>query len=77
VPIGWAIDGANRSDVKLLGPTIDAIANGGYRGHIGTLHLDRTLTHRHAALCLATVVLITGKLIVWRNRHQPDARPIR
>jgi len=41
VPIGWAIDGANRNDVKLLGPTIDAIRNGGHRGHIGTLHLDR------------------------------------
>jgi transposase len=140
VPIGWAIDGANRNDVKLLVPTIDAIRTGGHRGHIGTLHLDRgydypkirrqlndagyhdliiqkrrkpgdteplppmrlglrwiveatnswlsnfgqlrrntdrTLTHRHAALCLATVVLITGKLIVWRDRHQPAARPIR
>ena len=32
VPIGWAIDGANRNDVKLLVPTIDAIANGGHRG---------------------------------------------
>ena len=140
VPIGWAIDGANRNDVKLLVPTIDAIRDGGHRGHIGTLHLDRgydfpkirrqlndagyrdliiqkrrrpgdseapqpmrlglrwiveatnswlsnfgqlrrntdrASTHRHAALCLATVVLITGKLIVWRDRHQPAARPIR
>jgi hypothetical protein len=24
--------------------------------------------HRHAALCLATTVLIAGRLIDWRNR---------
>ena len=29
---------------------------------------DRRNRHRHAALCLATVVLIIGKLITWRNR---------
>jgi len=31
IPIGWAIDGANRHDIRLLAPTLD----------IGTLHLDR------------------------------------
>lgn len=25
VPVGWAIDGANRNDVKLLGPTLDDV----------------------------------------------------
>ena len=25
IPIGWAIDGANRNDVKLLGPTLDDV----------------------------------------------------
>jgi hypothetical protein len=29
---------------------------------------DRRDAHRHAARCLATVVLILGKLIVWRDR---------
>jgi hypothetical protein len=29
---------------------------------------DRRDKHRHAALCLATVVLIIGKLIAWRDR---------
>ncbi len=41
VPVGWAIDGANRSDVKLLGPTLDDIGRTGLHLDIETLHLDR------------------------------------
>lgn len=35
---------------------------------------DRRTAHRHAALCLATVILITARLIDHRNTHY---RPIR
>jgi len=134
VPIGWAIDGANRNDVRMLVPTIEAVADAGLLADIDTLHLDRgshhpivrrrhaafglrdldvqrrgTKTpgtkppmtlglrwiveatnswwsnygqlrrntdrrnrHRHAALCLATTVLIVGKLIDWRDRWNPE-----
>jgi transposase len=41
VPIGWAIDGANRNDVKLLEPTLDAIAEHGLLVDVDTMHLDR------------------------------------
>jgi transposase len=131
IPIGWTIDGANRNDVRLLAPTLDAIAERGLLVEVDTLHLDRgydsgavrqrlrdmgidqfeiqlrgtkipgvkkqpvrlglrwiveaTNTwwsnygqlrrntdrknrHRHAALCLATVILIVGRLLDWRNR---------
>ena len=134
VPIGWAIDGANRNDVRLLAPTLDAVASIGLLCDIERLHLDRgydsgavrrmlatfgitefeiqlrgtkvpgvkkqpihlglrwvveaTNTwwsnygqlrrntdrrsrHRHAALCLATTILIVGKLITWRDRWRP------
>lgn len=134
IPIGWSIDGANRNDIKMLEPTLDAIADHGLLIDIGTLHLDRSydyptieariaaagivdtniqrrgtkpgpgqphrLTlglrwiveatnswlsnygqlrrntdrrtcHRHAALCLATTVLITGRLLDYRNRWSP------
>ena len=139
VPIGIAIDGANRNDVKLLGPTLDDIATGGLLAEIETLHLDRgydfpkiraqladlglddvciqrrgtkgeaarhQLTlglrwvvestnswfsnfgqlrrntdrrteHRHAQLCFVTALLITAKLIDWRNRWSPGSVPIR
>jgi len=133
VPVGWAIDGANRNDVRMLIPTIDAVAHSGLLTDIGTLHLDRGYDypvvraqlgelglddlniqrrgtkepgktqpvrlglrwiveatnswwsnygqlrrntdrrnrHRHAALCLATTVLIIGRLIDYRNRWSP------
>jgi hypothetical protein len=32
---------------------------------------DRRARHRHAALCLATTILIVGRLIDWRNRWNP------
>jgi hypothetical protein len=32
---------------------------------------DRRIAHRHAALCLVTVILITAKLIDWRDRWSP------
>lgn len=41
VPIGWAIDGANRHDVRMLEPTLDDVKNVGYFADIGCLHLDR------------------------------------
>jgi transposase len=131
IPIGWAIDGANRNDIRLLEPTLDDIAERGLLDDIETLHLDRgydypvvrdrlavygltdlnvqrrgtktpgakkqpvrlglrwiveatnswwsnygqlrrntdrRIRHRHAALCLATTVLIIGRLIDYRNR---------
>ena len=134
IPIGWAIDGANRNDVRLLEPTLEAVADTGLHLDIGTLHLDRSYDsgavrdrlaangitdadiqrrgtkvpgvtkqpirlglrwiveatnswlsnygqlrrntdrrtrHRHAALCLATTVLIIGRLLDYRNRWSP------
>jgi len=133
IPIGRAIDGANRNDVRMLEPTLDSIAAAGLLVDIDTLHLDRgydypvvrtrlagygltdlnvqrrgtkqpgtkqPLTlglrwiveaanswwsnygqlrrntdrktiHRHAALSLATTVLIIGRLIDHRNRWTP------
>ena len=42
IPIGWAIDGANRNDVKLLEPTLDAVAATGLLADIDTVCLDRS-----------------------------------
>jgi len=140
IPIGWAIDGANCNDVKLLEPTLDAVAATGLLVDIGTVSLDRSydypkirrqlhsygltdldiqkrgtkpkpgephrLTlglrwiveatntwwsnygqlrrntdrhnrHRHAALHLATTVLIIGRLIDHRNRWSSNSTPTR
>ena len=41
IPIGWAIDGANRHDSVLLEPTLQATAELGLLAEIETLWLDR------------------------------------
>jgi transposase len=41
IPIGRAIDGAHRNDIRLLEPTIEAVAAVGLLTDIDTLHLDR------------------------------------
>jgi transposase len=134
IPIGWVIDGANRSDITLLEPTLEAVAGNGLVANIDTIHLDRAydfpviyrrltdlgiphidiqkrgtkapsggkqrlnlgmrwiveatntwwsnygqlrrntdrrIRHRHAALCLATTILIIGRLIDHRNHTPP------
>ncbi len=132
IPVGWAIDGANRRDVRLLQPTLEAVDNAGLLRDVETLHLDRGYDYpavrqqlagigiqdaciqrrapstgqrrpnglglrwivestnswlsnygqlrrntdrkpdcRHAALCLATTILITAKLIDHKNRWNP------
>jgi transposase len=134
IPIAWSIDGANRNDVAMLDPTLDAITATGLLADIGTVTLDRSydypairerlhvrgltdldiqrrgtkpppgaphrltlglrwvveatntwwsnygqlrrstdrkMRHRHAALQLATAVLIVGRLIDYRNRWSP------
>jgi putative transposase len=139
IPIGCAIDGANRNDIKLLEPTLDAIAANGLLDDIELLTLDRgydypivrqrlagygfieleiqkrgtkpppgtprrvTLglrwivealnswwsnygqlrrstdrknNHRLAALSLATTVLMTSRLIDYRNRWRTVPTPI-
>jgi hypothetical protein len=42
IPIGWADDGANRNDVALLEPTLDAVDQTGLLAETGVLHLDRS-----------------------------------
>ena len=41
IPVGWAADGANRHDQKLLAPTLEAADRRGFLGDVETLHLDR------------------------------------
>lgn len=41
IPIGWAIDGANRHDSVLLVPTLDAAAERGLLNDVETIWLDR------------------------------------
>jgi transposase len=140
IPIGWAIDGANRNDSVLLAPTLDDAAGRGLLAEIETIWLDRgydsgatrkrlaersmadaviakkrkrssaqikinqpmglrwpvertnswlsnygqlrrntdrKIAHRLAQFALAVALLLTAKLIDWRNRWSPDQSSIR
>jgi hypothetical protein len=54
IPIGWSIDGANRNDVVMLEPTLDAIADNGLLADIGTLTLDRSYDYPKHSLVTST-----------------------
>lgn len=41
IPMAWAIDGANRHDMVLLEPTLDALAQRGLLAEVEIIHLDR------------------------------------
>jgi transposase len=140
IPLGVAIDGANRNDIPLLEPTLDAVMANGLIGDVELLTLDRgydypvvrerlagygltdleiqkrgtkpppgtphRLTlglrwivealnswwsnygqlrrstdrcnrHRLAAISLATTVLMTSRLLNYRDRWSPTPAPIR
>ncbi len=140
IPIGVALAGANRNDIKLLEPTLDSIITNGLLGDVellaldrgydfpvirerlagynlteleiqkrgtkpppGTPHrltlglrwivealnswfsnygqlrrsTDRNMVHRYAAISLATTVLMTARLIDYRDRWSPTSAPIR
>ena len=78
IPVGWATDGANRHDSILFEPTLDSAADRGLRTNswltnYGQLrrNTDRSTHHRHAQLNLAITLIITIKLIKWRDRWNP------
>ena len=61
IPIGWAIDGANRHDVAMLEPTLDAIAATGLLADIGTVTLDRGYDYRAVRARLAARGLVDAR----------------
>ncbi|MCP4086560.1 MAG: transposase [Actinomycetia bacterium] len=71
IPVGWAIDAANRNDIRLLDPTNTWWTNHGQLRR----NTDCRTRHRHAALQLATTVLIVGRLLDYRNRWSPKPTP--
>ena len=73
VPLGWAIDGANRNDVRLLEPTLDAIAAGGWTGEIETMHLDRGYDYPKIRRQLIEAGLPDH--VIQRRRQPGDHRP--
>ena len=77
IPIGRAIDGANRNDVRMLEPTLRAIAAVGLLAEVDTLHLDRGYDYPIVRARLAAHGL-TDLNIQQRATKQPGTKqPLR
>jgi transposase len=48
IPLAWVTDGANRHDMILLEPTLDALAERGLLNEVETIHLDRGYSNNRA-----------------------------
>jgi hypothetical protein len=70
---GTKVPGVKKQPVR-LGLRWIVEATNSWWSNYGQLHrnTDRRVRHRHAALRLATVVLITGQLITYRDRWSPN-----
>ena len=76
VPLGWAVDGANRNDLILFQPTLDTVEARGLLTEVETLHLDRG--YDAAAVREACAEHgITDTVIAARRKTRPaqDRRP--
>ena len=74
IPIAWSIDGANRNDVVLLEPTLDAVDATGLNHDIGTLALDRSHDYPKVRAQLAARGL-TDLDIQLRGTKPPPGAP--
>jgi transposase len=76
IPIGVAIDGANRNDLRLLEPTLDAITANGLLGDVELLTLDRGYDYPVVRARLAAYGL-TQLDIQQRGTKPPPGTPHR
>jgi transposase len=71
IPIGWATDGANRHDIRLLGPTLDTVDHRGLTVDVDTLHLDRGYDANTVRTDLAGRGIDDAVIARKRKRGQP------
>lgn len=55
---------ANRNDIVLLDPTLDAVAQRGLLADIGTLHLDRSYDYPGHYICTKCVTRLWIRVMV-------------
>lgn len=70
VALGWAAAAANRHDLDLLEPTLDALAGRGLLADVGTLHLDKGYDSARARSLAARL----GLDAVIPRQRRPHAR---
>lgn len=73
IPLGWAIDGANRNDSRMLAPTLEAIAENHWTSEIEIVHLDRGYDYPKIRRQLIDAGLADH--VIQRRRNRGDHRP--
>jgi transposase len=68
IPIGFATEGANRHDMKLLGPTLADTARRGLLAEIETLHLDRGYDYRSTRTICAELGILD---VICPKKNRP------
>ena len=74
IPLAWAIDGANRNDMVLLAPTLDAFCATGLAAEVETLHLDKGYDNSVAVALTTDAALID---VVCAKRRRPGEPKIK
>jgi transposase len=74
VPIGWAIDGANRHDSVMLEPTLQAAAEIGLLAEIETLWLDRGYDSDVTRMRLSALGIDDAVIAKKRKRGAPEVK---
>ena len=74
IPIGWAIDGANRNDSILLEPTLDDAAARGLLADVETIWLDRGYDSNVTRERLAARDLHDAVIAKKRKRGAPEPK---
>lgn len=72
IPFGWAVDGANRNDAKMVAATLAAASVRGLLDDIETVHMDRGYDHRFVRDDCAALGL--GDTVIARRRPRGKGR---
>ena len=71
IPIGCAIDAANRHDSKLVAPTLATVIHSGLHLDIDTIHLDKGYDYRFIDDLIASVGITDANISRKKKPYQP------
>ena len=74
IPVGWAVDAANRHDSKLVEPTLAAICDRGLHHDIETVHLDKGYDYRFVDELITNVGIDDANIVRKKKRGEPETR---
>ncbi len=74
IPVGWAIDAANRHDSKLVEPTLAAISQRGLHHDIDTIHADKGYDYRFVDTLISNAGIDDANIARKAKRGDTESR---